>query len=57
MVISDLREHTYFAKVRVDRDGDMIEIDSRPSDAIALAVHYDPHLPIYVDSEVLDQVL
>ena len=57
IIISDLREHTYFAKLRVVRNGDVIEIDSRPSDAIALAVHYEPHLPIYVDSEVLDQVL
>ena len=57
VVISELREHTYYAKVRVQHDGDLIEIDSRPSDAIALAVHFDPHLPIYVDSEVLDQVL
>ncbi len=57
VVISDLREHTYFAKIRVQYAGDEVEIDSRPSDAIALAVHYDPHLPIYVDSEVLEQVL
>ena len=57
IIISDLREHTYFAKLRVVRNGDVIEIDSRPSDAIALAVHFEPHLPIYVDSEVLDQVL
>ena len=57
VVISDLREHTYFAKLRVQRGNDLIEIDSRPSDAIALAVHYEPHLPIYVDSDVLDQVL
>lgn len=57
VVISDLREHTYFAKLRVQQNGEVIEIDSRPSDAIALAVHYEPHLPIYVDSDVLDQVL
>ncbi|HLQ44169.1 MAG TPA: bifunctional nuclease family protein [Planctomycetaceae bacterium] len=57
VVISELREHTYYAKLRVQQDGDLIEIDSRPSDAIALAVHYEPHLPIYVDSDVLEQVL
>ena len=56
VVISDLREHTYFAKLRVVRGGEVIDIDSRPSDAVALAVHYEPCLPIYVDSDVLDQV-
>ena len=35
--------------------GELIEIDARPSDAVALAVHYTPHLPIYVASEVLDE--
>ena len=33
-----------------------IEIDSRPSDAVALAVHYQPYLPIYVEDTVLDEV-
>ena len=57
VVISELREHTYYAKLRILQNGDLIEIDSRPSDAVALAVHFEPHLPIYVDSEVLEQVL
>ena len=57
VVITELREHTYYAKLRVQQIGELIEIDSRPSDAIALAVHYDPHLPIYVDSDVLEQVM
>ena len=34
----------------------VVEIDSRPSDALALSVHYEPHLPIYVDDEVLGEV-
>ena len=38
-------------------DGELIEIDSRPSDAIAIAVTCDPHLPIYVAEEVLDEVV
>ena len=42
VVISELRDHTYFAKLRVRQDGEMIEIDSRPSDAIAVAVTCDP---------------
>ena len=36
--ISDLREHTYYAKLRVKHEGELIEVDCRPSDAIALAV-------------------
>jgi bifunctional DNase/RNase len=57
VVINELREHTYFAKLRVRLDGELIEIDSRPSDAIAVAVTCDPHLPIYVAEEVLDEVI
>jgi uncharacterized protein len=57
VVVSELREHTYYAKLRVQQNSELIEIDSRPSDAIALAVHYDPPVPIYVDQDVLEQVL
>lgn len=57
VVINDLREHTYFAKLRIRVDGELIEIDSRPSDAIAVAVTCNPRLPIYVSEEVLDEVL
>jgi bifunctional DNase/RNase len=57
VVISDLRDHTYYAKLRVRRDGELIDIDSRPSDAIAVAVTCDPPLPIYVAEEVLDDVV
>ena len=52
--ISELREHTYFARLRVRRDGELTEIDSRPSDAIALAVTVNA--PIYVAEEVLEEV-
>src|SRR5437868_695473 len=48
VVINNLQDHTYFALIRVKRDGELIEIDSRPSDAIALAVQFRPPLPIYV---------
>lgn len=54
IVISDLRDHTYFAKLRVAHNGEIIEIDSRPSDAIAVAVSAD--VPIYVAEEVLAEV-
>ena len=56
VVINNLMDHTYYAVVRIQSDGELIEVDSRPSDAIALSVHYDPHLPIYVDDSVLAEV-
>jgi bifunctional DNase/RNase len=52
--INDLREHTYFAKLRVRHEGELIEIDCRPSDAIALAV--TAKVPIYVAEDVLSEV-
>lgn len=52
--ISELREHTYFAKLRIRHEGELIDVDSRPSDAIAVAVTVD--VPIYVSEEVLDEV-
>ncbi len=57
VVITELRDHTYFAVLRVRHDGELIEIDSRPSDAIAVAVTADPPLPIYVSEDVLSDVL
>ena len=57
VVISDLKDHTYFAKLRVRHDGELVEIDARPSDAIAVAVACDPALPIYVSEDVLNDVL
>ena len=56
VVINNLMDHTYFAVIRIRSNGEIIEVDSRPSDAIALSVHYDPPLPIYVDEEVLGEV-
>ncbi len=56
VVVTNLIDHTYYAVIRVRKDGQLIEIDSRPSDAIALSVHYDPPLPIYVEESVLDKV-
>jgi hypothetical protein len=55
--ISELKDHTYFAKLRLKRDGEVIEIDSRPSDAIAVAVTFQPPLPIYVSEEVLEDAM
>ncbi|HBE67991.1 MAG TPA: hypothetical protein DDW52_07560 [Planctomycetaceae bacterium] len=55
VVISDLQEHTYFAKLQMRRAGELIEVDTRPSDAIAVAVTFDPHLPIYVTEDVIER--
>jgi len=57
VIISELREHTYYARLRIRQEGELIEVDSRPSDAIAVAVTCDPVLPIYVNEEVLDDAL
>ena len=57
VMISELREGTYFARLRVRRDDELLEIDARPSDAIAVAVTCDPPLPIYVSEEVLRDAL
>jgi bifunctional DNase/RNase len=56
ILINRLEEHTYFAILNVEQDGKMHEIDCRPSDAIALAVCYDPFISIFVDEEILDSV-
>jgi bifunctional DNase/RNase len=53
IVINDLNEGTFFARLVVDQDDQEIEIDSRPSDAIALGVSED--VPIYVAEHVLEQ--
>lgn len=57
VVVNELRDHIYFAKLRVRHNGEITEIDARPSDAIAVAVTCDPHLPIYVAEEVLEEAL
>ncbi len=57
VVLSALKEHTYFARRRVRHQGELIEIDARPSDAIAVAVTCQPPLPIYVNEEVLNDVM
>jgi len=57
VVISELKDHTYYAVLRIRFEGELLEIDSRPSDAIAVAVTCDPMLPIYVNEDVLNDVL
>ena len=56
VIISELNNSTYFAKLRLRKeDGELIEVDSRPSDAIAVAVTFTPPLPIFVDEDVLQE--
>ncbi len=51
--VTDLREDTFFATIHVDRSGDDLAVDSRPSDAIALAVRAG--VPIYVSDDVMER--
>jgi bifunctional DNase/RNase len=51
VVVSELKEDTFYAVIWLDRNGDLISVDSRPSDALALALRLD--CPIYVDESVL----
>lgn len=51
IVVSELRDDTFFAVIWMEREGKIISIDSRPSDALALALRLD--CPIYVDEQVL----
>jgi len=51
VVVNELREDTFFAVIWVERGGELISVDSRPSDALALALRLD--CPIYVDDSVL----
>ena len=52
VVVSELREDTFYAVIWLERNGELISVDSRPSDALAaLALRHD--CPIYVDDSVL----
>ncbi len=53
--IHDLDSGTFFAKLVIERDGETVEVDSRPSDAIALGVA--DGVPILVDDRVLDEAV
>lgn len=51
IVITDLVDNTFFAVIEMIRDGEVLVVDSRPSDAIAIALRVD--CPIYVNEEVI----
>jgi len=52
VVVSELKEDTFYAVIWVEKNGSLISIDSRPSDALALALRLD--CPIFVDDSVLN---
>jgi uncharacterized protein len=51
VVVSELKDDTFYAVIWLDREGELITVDSRPSDALAIALRLD--CPIYVDETVL----
>ncbi|MCL6552408.1 MAG: bifunctional nuclease family protein [Firmicutes bacterium] len=55
VVVSDVRDATYYAEIHLSRNGTAYVIDSRPSDAIALALRADA--PIYVEDKVAAQAI
>lgn len=54
VLINDLHDHTFFARLILQRDEEQFDIDTRPSDAIALGVA--TNVPIYVEEHVLEEV-
>lgn len=53
MYINKFEELTFYATLKLKSNGEEIDIDSRPSDAIAIALRYD--VPIYVENSVIDE--
>jgi hypothetical protein len=51
VVVSELKDETFYALIWLEREGRMMSVDSRPSDALALALRHD--CPIFVDERVL----
>jgi bifunctional DNase/RNase len=55
VMINELKDHTYYALLRIRHEGELLEVDCRPSDAIALAV--TAKIPIYVNEDVLGEAI
>jgi hypothetical protein len=51
VVVNELRDDTFYALIWMERDGQLMSVDSRPSDALALALRVD--CPIFVEEDVL----
>lgn len=56
VVITEMKDHTYYAVLKVRTGERVLEVDCRPSDAVALAVHHSPMLPIFVSEQVLNEI-
>jgi uncharacterized protein len=54
VVVCDLREHTFFATIHVLQAGEVVAIDSRPSDALAMAAGLD--IPVFVEEQVFEKL-
>ena len=57
VVISDVDEHTFYARLRIRRGEEVLEVDCRPSDAIAAAIMHTPRLRILVEGRILEKLL
>jgi hypothetical protein len=55
VVVNNLEDTTFYARIHVEQNGNTIDIDARPSDAIALAVR--ENTPIYVEEKVFEAVM
>ena len=54
IIINDIRNHTFYARIVLSLNGKIVEVDSRPSDAIALGAASGA--PIFVDEQVFDKI-
>ena len=54
-VVSDMRNRTFYATLILEQNGRTLEVDSRPSDAIAISVQFGT--PIFVEEKVFEEVL
>ena len=57
VLITRMEEQTFYATIRLVRGEELIEIDARPSDAIAVAVSCDPPLPVFMEETVLEKAI
>ena len=53
VVVNDIVENTFYARLFIEKDGEIVEMDSRPSDAIALAVRFSA--PIFVEEAIMEK--
>ena len=56
VVVAELKDEVYYAILRLKRNEETIDVDARPSDAIAVAVSFQPPLPILVAEDIVDRL-